>query len=326
MSITPGIEPSPTTEAIAADRETRREDAQRIEGRTPFQLAWARLRKDRVAMISLGIIVLLILMAVFAPVIVKLNGHGPYTQFRETGLTPAGIPVGPNSNFWFGTDEVGRDIFSRVVYGARISLLVGVVATAVSVLIGVVIGTVAGYYGGKIDTVLSRFIDIVLGFPFLITAIALVSVFSPSVTIIIGVLVFFGWTTIARIARGQVLSVKEKEYMEAARSLGAGDVRIMVIDVLPNLIAPIIVYSTLLIPTNIVGEATLSFLGLGVIPPASSWGQMLGNATNGGLYQVAWWYVLFPGLALLLTTLAFNLFGDGLRDALDPGSDRAMAK
>ncbi len=298
----------------------------RIEGRTPMQLAWARLRRDRVAMLSLVIIALLVLTAIFAPVIVHVSGHDPFYQNRDTGLSPAGIPVGPGTRFWFGTDELGRDIFARVVYGARISLLVGVVATGLSVIIGLTIGVIAGYYGGKVDLVLSRFIDIILGFPFLITAIALVSVFQPSVLIIIGVLVFFGWTTIARIARGQVLSVKEKEYMEAARSLGASDLRIMRVDVLPNLLAPITVYATLLIPANIVGEATLSFLGLGVIPPASSWGQMLGAASEGGLYKLAWWYVLFPGLFLFLTTLSFNLFGDGLRDALDPGSDRAMAK
>lgn len=324
-NITPGMETA-GMEVEGLERAQDAETSARIQGRTPLQLAWARLRRDRVAMASLIVITVLILLAVFAPVITHITGHDPYVQDRDRGLSVNGIPVGPSARFWFGTDDVGRDVFARVIYGARISLLVGVVATTLSVLIGLTIGVIAGYYGGKIDTLLSRFIDIVLGFPFLITAIALVSVFHPSVAIIIGVLVFFGWTTIARIARGQVLSVKEKEYMEAARSLGAGDLRIMLVDVLPNLLAPITVYATLLIPANIVGEATLSFLGLGVVPPAASWGQMLGSATEGGLYKVAWWYVLFPGLFLFMTTLSFNLFGDGLRDALDPGSDRAMAK
>jgi len=296
----------------------------RIEGRTPWQLAWARLRRDRVAMVSGVVIILLVIVAVAAPLLTKLIGHGPYDQFRDTGLSPAGIPVGPSKTFLLGTDDLGRDILSRIIYGTRVSLLVGVLATALAVVIGVVIGTVAGYYGGKVDTALSRFMDVILSFPFLLTAISLVAVFQPSLKITIFVIAAFTWAIIGRIVRGQVLSIREKEYVEAARSLGSSDVRIMAVDVLPNLVAPIIVYSTLLIPINIVFEATLSFLGLGVLPPTATWGNMLADSVK--FYQVAWWFVIFPGLALLVTTLAFNLLGDGLRDALDPRASRGFGK
>jgi len=296
----------------------------RIEGRTPLQLAWARLRRDRVAMASGVVIILLVIVALAAPLLTNLIGHGPYDQYRDTGLSPDGIPVGPGKRFLLGTDNLGRDILSRIIYGTRVSLLVGVIATAIAVVIGVIIGTVAGYYGGKVDTGLSRFMDVVLSFPFLLTAISLVAVFQPSLNISIFVIAAFTWAAIGRIVRGQVLSIREKEYVEAARSLGSSDLRIMAVDVLPNLIAPIIVYSTLLIPINIVFEATLSFLGLGVIPPTATWGNMLADSFN--FYRVAWWFVVFPGVALLITTLAFNLLGDGLRDALDPRASRGFER
>ncbi len=298
----------------------------RIEGRTPLQLAWARLKKDRVSMLAFATIVLLILVAVFATQLTDLIGHGPNEQFREKGLQPNGIANGPNGEFWFGADNLGRDVLSRVIHGTRVSLLVGVVATAFAVLVGTVVGTVAGFYGGKVDTFLSRTMDVFLSFPFLLFAISLVSVFQPSLKISIFVIAFFTWANVGRIVRGQVLSIREKEYIEAARSLGASDARIMAVDVLPNLVAPIIVYSTLLIPTAIVFEATLSFLGLGVIPPTPTWGNMIADAQNGGYYQVAPWFLLFPSLALFVTTLAFNLLGDGLRDALDPRAARVLAR
>jgi peptide/nickel transport system permease protein len=299
---------------------------QRIEGRTPLQLAWARLRKDRVSLLSAVVIVLLVVVAVFAPFFTGLIGHDPNEQFRETGLQPNGIAVGPRGEFLFGADDLGRDVLSRIIYGTRVSLLVGVVATAFAVVVGTVVGTVAGFYGGKVDTFLSRTMDVFLSFPFLLFAISLVSVFQPSVSISIFVIAFFTWANVGRIVRGQVLSIREKEYIEAARSLGASDWRIMRVDVLPNLVAPVIVYSTLLIPTAIVFEATLSFLGLGVTPPTPTWGNMISEAQNGGYYQVAPWFLLFPSLALFATTLAFNLLGDGLRDALDPRASRVLAR
>ena len=301
--------------------------AQKIQGRTPLQLAWARLRKDRVSMISLVTIGILVLLAVFASLITDhIVGHPPNVQYRDipSGLRPDGLPYGPNGTFWLGTDGLGRDILSRVLHGTRVSLLVGVLATAIAVAIGVAIGIASGYFGGKIDTFLSRTMDVFLSFPFLLFAISLVSVFQPSLKISVFVIAFFTWANVGRIVRGQVLSIREKEYIEAARSLGAGDLRIMTVDILPNLVAPIIVYSTLLIPTAIVFEATLSFLGLGVIPPTPTWGNMINDSTT--YYQQVPTFLLFPSLALFITTLAFNLLGDGLRDALDPRAARVLAR
>ncbi len=294
----------------------------RIEGRSPWALAWQRLRRDRVAMVSLAVIVLVVLVAVFAPVVAAVTGHGPDEQFRETGLTPDGLPVAPNSEFWLGTDDLGRDILVRIAYGARVSLLVGVVATALTVMIGVVVGLVAGFVGGVVDTLLARLIDIVLSIPFLLVAIALVSITGPSLTVTIIVIGFFSWASVARIVRGQVISLREREFVEAARSLGSGDGRIMFVDVLPNVLAPVIVYTSLLVPIVILTQAALSFLGLGLAPPTPDWGGMINEAT--AYYTIAWWFVFFPGLALLVTTLAFNLFGDGVRDAFDPRGDRLL--
>jgi peptide/nickel transport system permease protein len=289
-----------------------------IAGRGQLAMAWSRLRKDRMALLAGTVILLLVAIASAAPLIAQVTGHQPDEQFRQTGLTSAGLPVGPSPEFWFGTDNLGRDVFIRVVYGARISLLVGVLSTVLAVAAGLVIGLAAGYLGGAVDSTLARFMDLVLSFPLLLFAIALVSVVGPSVSLAILVIAFFSWAAVGRIVRGLALSIKEREYIEAARALGASNRRIMLIEVLPNLVAPVIVYTTLLIPVAIVFEATLSFLGLGVLPPTPSWGNMLSDSLQ--YYQVAWWFVLFPGLALLLTTLAFNLFGDSVRDALDPGA------
>jgi ABC-type dipeptide/oligopeptide/nickel transport system permease subunit len=296
-------------------------EAPAIEGRSPFVLALRRLRRDKVAMISLVVILLIVLMAIFAPVFAHLTGHPPNEQYRDIGLTPDGLPRGPNGTFWLGTDDLGRDILVRIAYGARVSLLVGVIATAITVAIGVVLGLAAGFLGGLVDTVLARLIDVVLSVPFLLVAIALVSVTGPSLSVTVLVIGFFSWASVARIVRGQVLSLREREFVEAARSLGAGDTRIMFVDVLPNVLAPVIVYTTLLIPVVIVTQATLSFLGLGLPPPTADWGGMISSSQN--YYTTAWWFILFPGLALLITTLAFNLFGDGVRDAFDPRADRS---
>jgi peptide/nickel transport system permease protein len=287
-----------------------------VAGRSPWRLGWDRLRHDRVAIGSAVVILLLVAVAIAAPLIANLVGYDYADQDRVHGITREGLPVAPNGNHPLGTDNLGRDLAVRIAYGARVSLLVGVVSTALAVLLGIIVGLLAGYYRGIVDTVLARFMDVVLSFPFLLFAISLVSIVGPSLTVSIFVIAFFSWAAVGRIVRGQTLSIREKEYIEAARSLGAGDLRIMFIDVLPNLMAPVIVYFTLLIPTAIVFEATLSFLGLGVVPPTPTWGNMLSESI--AFYQVAWWYVVFPGAALLVTTLAFNLLGDGVRDALDP--------
>lgn len=296
------------------------EAAAKIEGRSTWQLAWTRLRHDKAAIISFAVIVIIVLCAIFAPVFASITGHGVNQQFRTTGLSPTGLPVAPGGKFLLGTDDQGRDILVRLAYGARISLFVGVVATLATVAIGAVLGLIAGFLGGIADTIIARLVDLVLSLPYLLFAISLVSISRPSLTIVIIVIAAFGWAAVCRIVRGQVLSIKEKEYVEAARSLGAGNWRIMFIDILPNVTAQLIVYATLLIPVSIVAEASLSFLGLGVPPPTADWGQMLAEAQT--VYQQAWWFLVFPGLALVITTLAFNVFGDGVRDALDPRLER----
>jgi peptide/nickel transport system permease protein len=294
-----------------------------VEGRSPWLLAWRRLRHDKVAVASGVIIVLLALLALCAPLIASWVGHPPNTPYTNAGLTSTGLPVAPSKTFLFGTDSLGRDLFVRVLYGARISLTVGIVSTALGTVAGVLVGMTAGYFGGVTDTVLARFVDSVLAFPYVVLALALAVVFGPSLPEVIAVIAFFSWAAIARVVRGQTLSIKEKEYIEAARSIGAGPWRIMAIDILPNLIAPVLVLATLAIPTAIVFEATLSYLGVGVQPPTSSWGNLLSQAQ--GFYQTSWWYLIFPVLFLLITTLAFNLLGDGVRDALDPRTERLFA-
>lgn len=303
------------------------QEEHKVQGRSPVRLAWERLKRDRMAIISMIVIGAMFVFAFAgAPLLSAITGHERDTQYRDTGQTIDGLPVGPNSEFWLGADDLGRDLLVRIAYGTRISLLIGVLVTLVALIAGTVIGILAGYYGGKVDTFISRVIDVMLGFPFLVTAIALVAIFTPSLWITAVVILIFTWAPVARIVRGQVLSVREKEFVEAGHSLGANDFRIMFVDVLPNLVGPVIVYGTLLIPQVIVLESTLSFLGLGVPLPTPSLGQILGVVQTRSLYDAAPWMLYFPMLVLLLITLAFNLLGDGLRDAFDPGSERTMAK
>jgi len=318
VSINPGVvsQRSAIRATEATDLEELGEAAAEIQGRSPWQLAWARLRQDRVAIGSSVVIILITLAAILAPLIARLVGHGLGDQYPYTALNGYGLPVGPSRTFLFGADDLGRDVLVRVAYGARVSLIAGVVASGLAVIVGGVVGMVAGYFGTVVDTALSRFMDVILSFPLLLFAIALVSIVGPSLGVTILVIAFFSWAVVGRIIRGQTLSLREKEFVEAARSLGASDLRIMFVDILPNLVAPLLVYTTLLIPASIVFEATLSFLGLGVVPPTPSWGNMLSDAE--AYYKVAWWFIIFPGGALLLTTLAFNLLGDSVRDALDP--------
>ncbi|WP_202512428.1 ABC transporter permease [Streptomyces sp. SID3343] len=295
-----------------------------VKARGSLAIGVRRLRRDRAFLTAATVVVVIVVLALAAPLIAALTGHGPNEQFNETGLSEDGIPVGPNAEFWLGTDQLGRDVLVRAVYGSRVSLVVGVVASGAAVFIGVLVGTVAGYFRGVADALLSRLIDVVMSLPFLLFAIALVSVVGPSATVSVGVIALFSWGAIARVVRGQVLSIREREYIEAARSLGASRIRIIVRDVLPNLVVPIVIYSTLMIPQAIVFESTLSFLGVGVVPPTPTWGGMLAEASNNSMYLVAWWLVVIPGLALLITTVAFNIVGDSLRDVLDPRSGRAI--
>jgi ABC-type dipeptide/oligopeptide/nickel transport system permease subunit len=288
-------------------------------GRSQLRVVVRRFWRDRIARFSLLYIGLVILAAVAAPLVALVNGHPPNDlshQFEMT--TDLGLPKGPDwhLHFWLGADQFGRDLLTRTVYGARISLLVGVASTLTALVLGCAVGVVAGFLRGPIDGFLSRFVDVVLAFPILLLALAILAVFGPSLWIIIIVVAFATWPYISRIVRGQALIIREQEYVLAARALGAGNLRIMWEHVLPNLIGPLIVYGTLIIPVNILLEASLSYLGLGLPPPTATWGQML--ADGQAYYATAPWMIGVPGAALLSTTIAFNLVGDALRDALDP--------
>jgi len=301
-----------------------------IAARSPLQLFWRRLRQDRVALVSMAFIVFIIVLAIAAPLLVELLGlPGPYVQ--NANLTDAfGAPLGPSGAHPFGVDQLGRDVMSRVIYGTRVSLEVGIIGTAVATIIGVVVGVLAGFYRGWVDMLLSRVIDVVLSVPVLLLGLGigaacavrgcLSGTIQPGLGVVIFLIALVNWTYVARIVRGLVLSMREREFVEASRALGASDGRIMFREILPNLVAPIIVYSSLLIPANILLEAALSYLGVGIRPPTASWGQMIADATP--IFNTAWWYMTFPGIALLLTVLAFNLLGDGLQDALNPRAAR----
>ena len=307
------------------------EPSSAILGRTPWQIFWNRFRRDKVAVVAAGFIIFLVLVALTAPLIAStIADHGPNDLYRET-LDEIGLPtVGPSSDFWFGVDTSGRDVFVRTIYGARTSLMVALLATTFAVVIGIVLGSLAGFLGGWVDTLISRTIDLTLSLPVLLFSIGIAATCSitaegclgglvePGVSLVTGIIALFTWPYIGRIVRGQVLTIRSKEFIESARSIGAGTRRILFREVLPNLAAPIIVYGTLIIPSNILFEAALSFLGVGIPQATPSWGRMISDAAGGQLYTVAWWMLLFPGMALVLTTLAFNLVGDGLRDALDP--------
>jgi peptide/nickel transport system permease protein len=301
-----------------------------IAARSPLQLFWRRFRRDRVAVASLLFIIFLLVLAIVAPLVVRLLGlPGPYTQ--NLNLTDSfGSPLGPSLSHPFGVDQLGQDVLSRVIYGTRVSLEVGIIGTGISTVIGVTVGMLAGYYRGWVDTLLSRFMDVVLSIPILLLGLGLGAacavrgcvkgLIQPGLGSIIFIISLATWPYVGRIVRGLVLSMREREFVEASRALGASDARIMFREILPNLTAPIIVYASLLIPTNILLEAALSYLGVGIRPPTASWGQMIANATP--IFNTAWWYMVFPGVALLLTVLAFNLLGDGLQDALNPRNAR----
>ncbi|MET7302784.1 ABC transporter permease [Embleya sp. NPDC005575] len=322
--------PSAAEEAAAVEG-----NAKPVQGRSPGRIAWERLKRDRLALTGGAVILALIVIALLAPVISNLLGQDPdaYHEDMIDALfgTPKGSLGGISGDHLLGVEPVnGRDIFARILYGARISLLVGFLSALVAVVLGTILGILAGFFGGWVDAAISRVMDGLLAFPQLLFIIALVSVMpsdmlgmtgsSVRVFVMILVIGFFGWPYIGRVARGQTLSLREREYVEAARSLGAGRLHILFKELLPNLVAPIVVYTTMMIPTNILTEAALSFLGVGVKPPTASWGQMLSNAID--YYDSDPIYMIVPGVAIFITVLAFNLFGDGVRDALDPKGSR----
>ena len=326
--MTVSVEPSPgqrepAPEAVAASPGVP------IEGRSLGQIAWRRLRRDKVAMAGGIIIILLILVAIVGPYLVQNPNTYNSNLINPTFSRPNGSWGGISLAHPLGVEPVtGRDMLARIVVGSRYSLLIGFLATALAVVIGVFFGIIAGYFGGWVDTLIARAMDVFLAFPLLVFAIAIVGVVPNSawglsgntlrVSLLVFIIGFFAWPYMGRIIRGQVISLREREFVDAARSIGARGPYILFRELLPNLVAPILVYSTLLIPTNILFEAALDYLGVGLIPPTPSWGQMLSNAVTNGFYYIDPMYMVIPGLAIFITVMAFNLFGDGLRDALDP--------
>jgi peptide/nickel transport system permease protein len=278
---------------------------------------WNRFWRDPVVMFALVVVIVLVVMAVFAP---QLAPKNPDLNFPE-GLSDAGAPIAPNSSFWFGTDLLGRDLFSRILYGARVSLLIGVLANGAAVLIGVFVGLVAGFVGGWLGTLLMRFTDLMTAFPVLLLAIALTAILTPSLWIVALVIALLNWVSLARVVYGQVLGLKSREYVTAAESLGASQTRVLLRHVLPGLLPTAVVWGTLGISTSVMLEATLSFLGVGVQPPTPSWGGIINESQS--YFTLAPWLVAFPGVMILLTALSFNLLGEGLREAIDPSSKRA---
>lgn len=308
-----------------------------IEGKSPKQLAWMRFRRDKLAIFAAFVILTYAIVALFAPVICAVLGISPYEldgdALNEFGL-PNGAFGGISSEHWLGVEPgTGRDILARLLYGARVSMLVGFLATLITTTLGIVIGVVSGYKRGKVDAVIGRITDLTLAFPSFLLIIALTRPFTQRLeslgvpegnparlTYIILVLGLFGWVYVARIVRGQTLSMREREFVEAARASGAGTFRIVFRELMPNLWAPITVTVSLALPGYVATESTLSFLGLGMLPPSASWGAMLGDSVR--YYRADPTYLFIPGIALIILVLAFNVVGDALRDALDPKADR----
>ena len=273
--------------------------------------AWAKFKRNKVALVGAGIVLLFVVMALFAPLIAN---HDPFqTSFMN-------IRKAPSAAYWMGTDELGRDVFSRLVYGARASMMAGLVSVLIALVVGVPFGLAAGYFGGWTDSIISRATEALLAIPFLILAIALAAFLGPS---LINAMIAIGVSAapkFVRITRGQVLAVRSEDYVQSARALGASSLRIIARHVFPNVMPPLIVQATITIATAIIAEASLSFLGLGLQPPNPSWGSMLNTAKN--FMTQAPWMSIFPGSAIFLAVLGFNLLGDGLRDALDPRQDK----
>jgi len=280
---------------------------------------WKALRRNRLALGGAAIVALLVLVGVAGP---EIAPYDPLAQDLTKSLR------GPSRAHWFGTDSFGRDILSRVLHGARISLLVGVASQAIAFTLGVLLGVVSGFYGGKIETVVMRLADVTLAFPTLLLLIAITAAFQPGLTVVFVAIGIVGWAGMARLVRSQALVVRELDFVHAARALGMGDLRLVMLHVLPNCLAPAVIAVTLGMASAILLEAALSFIGLGAQPPTPSWGSMISDGRD--FLRTAPWISIFPGLAIGLVVLGFNLFGDGLRDAMDPrlrgGARRPLAR
>lgn len=311
-----------------------------VAGRSLRQIAWGRLRRDRGAMVAFGVLLLVFLIALFAPLITSLIGVNPYDfDANAIDLSKGSIPDGPwGAASWehpLGVEPLtGRDLLARLLFGARVSLFIAVTSVFFTAIIGTTIGIVAGYKGGRWDTAIGRSTDLLLAFPQILMLIALSPVLtqrlqamglspeSARIAYLIIVFVFFGWPYLARLVRGQVLSLREREFVEAAVATGAPTRRILFKEMLPNLWAPLIVYTTISLPTIIAAEATLSYLGVGIVEPTPSWGKMLADSVR--FFSVVPSYLFIPGTVLFIVVFAFNVFGDAVRDALDPRAGRNM--
>ena len=327
--MTAPIELSPTTPEATPEAVLAGVGAKAIQGRSLGQIAWLRLRRDKVAMAGGVIVILLVLLAIFGPFFVQNPDTYHGNLIDPTFSRPIGSWGGISLAHPLGVEPItGRDMLARIVIGARYSLLIGFLATLLAVAVGVLMGIIAGYFGGWADSLIARSMDVFLAFPLLVFAIALVGVLPGSwlgmsgnflrVFLLVFIIGLASGPYMGRIIRGQTLSLREREFVDAARSMGARGPYILFRELLPNLVGPILVYATLLIPTNILFEAALDYLGVGLIPPTPSWGQMLANAVTNQYYAVDPMYMIVPGVAIFITIISFNLFGDGLRDALDP--------
>jgi peptide/nickel transport system permease protein len=273
---------------------------------------WAILRRMPRTWVGGALVVAVVLSAIFAP---QLSPTDPLKQFRE-GLSATGVPLGPNEQFPMGTDHLGRDMMSRLLYGAQVSLTVSFVANTVAAIFGTLVGLLAGYYSGKIDWLLMRITDVLLAFPAILLALGLGSVLRPSIPTVLIILTVINWPALARLVRSQVLSVRERAFIESARCIGASDWHIMIRHILPQIAAITVVWGTLNFANTVLIESSLSFLGVGVPLPLPSWGNMIAEGQS--RYRIAPWMILAPTAAILITTLGFNLLGDAVRDALDP--------
>jgi peptide/nickel transport system permease protein len=276
---------------------------------TPLARTWRRFRRHKLAIAGLIFVTIVALMGIFAPLVAPKDP-------LKTSLIDSLVP--PNGEYWLGTDPVGRDVWSRTVYSIRVSLSVGVVAVGISLVIALILGTIAGYYGGAVDMIIMRITDVIMTIPGLVIIMAAVSVLGPSIYNVMAAIGILGWTGMARLLRAQILSVRERDYVRAAKSIGVADGRIMLVHILPNAVAPVLVAATFGVAGAILTEAALSFLGFGVLPPTPSWGNMLNAARSLSRLQENPWFWVPPGMMILLTVLAINFIGDGLRDALDP--------
>ncbi len=302
---TSGVMPPARATVRKADREE--------VGRSLWYYAWLRLKRNKSAMLGLALVSLIVFSAVFAPFITR---YDPIEQLIWTEGPSAQLAL-PSAKHWFGTDLYGRDVFSRVIYGTRVSLRLAIAATVISIVIGTTLGALAGYYGGFVDDVVSWLISVIFAFPFLLFVITIVAYLPPSDTLVYTAIGVVSWIGVGRIVRGQVMSIKETEFIQAAVASGASDARIIFKHILPNVIAPVIVSATLGMGGIVMLEAGLTYLGFGTQPPTPSWGYMI---SRGQEYLLAgkWWWSIFPGIAICIAVLGFNLLGDGLRDALDP--------